>query len=83
MKNLWLNLSELIFKVRYWLAPEEKKLELTFSRMKKHADALGWGYMFDGVDPKELAKAIYSLNMAFRSVHLVNSKEEDNADRSV
>ena len=55
-------ISELIFKVRYWLAPEDRKLELAFARAKKHADALGFGYLFEGVDPKELAAAIYYMH---------------------
>ena len=62
MTNLRIFISELIFKVRYWLAPEEKKLELAFARAKKHADALGFGYLFNGVDPKELAAAIYYVH---------------------
>ena len=83
MRNLPLIISELIFKARYWLAPEEKKLDLVFVRMKKHADALGWGYMLDGVDPRELAKAIYSLNIALRTATSFDPNEADDEISSV
>ena len=62
MTKLRLFISEIIFNVHYWLAPEDKKLELAFTRAKKNADALGFGYLFDGVNPKELAAAIYYVH---------------------
>ena len=72
MLNLRLFISELVFKIRFTFASEERKSELALARIKQHADALGFGYLFEGVSPEEMARAI--MHVARLSV---GGSEED------
>ena len=76
MNKLRLNISEFIFRVRYWLTPEDKRLALAYKRAQRNAAALG--IMLPDIPPEKLANAIQAVARASQWLAGQERRNDDN-----